>query len=398
MDWPISLLFFPVRLHKTLTLHCYTPLMEQALTATPDYASAAYAKDVTRRLTALQNAHRLVIHQWEYYGDYLYPQKLQSQLNAAPAEMLSARLANGAAAEFSSTLLPSIQSQKSVVPYEVYTTLIPDLGYLFSLDQSAANPAMVTRVSHGNLVSGNGAHNKSLHLSLEQGTPAALRALYDAYKDKPTDRFRHAVSMHPEYTARQLDALGNELDALPKEGRSQLLHNEVIAALSAPHVAAISIPLYDNGKPGNSSDYYRSFEYLPKDARQALRELSGALSGLQHLQHGIDLPVVFYHVSQPHAGEVTFFAQGKEMLTEKALAALRTLENIQLFQNAASSLGVDKLEAAVTEALGIDPRKPIDMQKISTDLPVRHAHSVDHQGTGLSSSRRQDNRVTPGRT
>jgi len=311
--------------------------MEQSVQNTPDYASPEYAAKVVADLTALQDKNRLAIHQWEGVGGLLLFSEPTLLAFDNAANEIRPRLQNGVVLPTASlTLLPPSTALYSVLPYEINDHTLPGPGYLVNMRQDTEHPPLVIRASICNLISGSNIYGKKLNLtSVDDKNTPELEAMYAG---KLTDKLKKSVGDNPALSAQQLDILGKYLNDPEvmrlyedRDACDVAKHNEVIAALSKDHICAISLPVYDGDTTTAPYTKWRvDYADMNLTDRQAVRELSAALCGLEHLQNGMDLPVVFYHVDGPQKGHITYLGQGKDMLMEKAFAAIKTLQDHQI--------------------------------------------------------------------
>lgn len=329
----------------------------------PAYTSPEYATQVETSLRALQDSHRLAIHQWEYKQNaYEQPAYLKN-LNRDP-QAISPCLETGKRLPlFSMTLLPSTTSGRSIRPYLVQPTLPAAPGYLFDLDQQREAPAKVVRASVHGLDSGTSVYGKKTYFQKPRyGEARTLEALYLAFASE--QQLRKCVATDPSLTDLQLNFLGDDMaqTKMPFDRfveRPILNYNEILVAATNSHIKALSIPLYhytapEDDLPTRPRDGKNFSEITPKE-RLAIAELSGALHGLNHLKKGMDLPVVFYHVNGPNLGKITFFAQGHEALTEKAMTALSVLKKHHTIQHfdAHNAAEIQTLAKLAKKLLGI---------------------------------------------
>jgi hypothetical protein len=197
---------------------------------------------------------------------------------------------------------------------------------MVNLDQEAPTPARVMFASYMNLNSGEygsskeywGRQNAELFYQ-------PLRKLYDR-KTKGLQTW-HKIMSGPNadlVTQEQLDTLAGFYDGLSaeygqdwKERALRLQsHNEILVAAGKNNIEAITVPLFSESK---------------EPAHKQLMMLTAALAGLQHLEAGMDLPVVGYNIGlkrgdDPQRGKIEYIAQGKQELVELALSAIDSLQ------------------------------------------------------------------------
>lgn len=340
---------------------------------TPDYASPEYAARVETDLATLQNKHRLAIHIWENYADesyarlYTFPEETYAVLNH-DAEMLhEALIANKPVSLLSTSLLPTANSKASIIPYCTFASTLPIPGYLLNFDQHGSRRAYIIRASSRNLMSTDDYNNKKLRLG-QYDDCQKLQHLYEHLGEESVLKSHAADDV--SYNEAQLNILGRHIESSAEELTSKrrppmLPLNEVIAAVPKDQRAAIVIPVLDDPaqKPRNSDEPAAHFLEMLSDERQALRELQGSLMGLQHLDRGIDLPVVFYHVSAPNRGKITFFAQGEEMLKAKATKSLMLLQSRGILStDRMGGVNIPALDEAIKKWLTINVHQRVRSQ------------------------------------
>ncbi len=370
------------------------------------YDSPEYAAKVEAELTALQNRHRLAIHQWEDATHFKYPTELEVLLNT-PAEDIAKYLGRGnkngcEPPLFSMTLLPSRNSGRSVIPWEVSPSTLPNCGYLFTLDETLEHPAKVVRAAVLNINSGDDYNKKRLKLDPSSEYDmwheiSEIRKIYRKY-DYMEGPLKRAVAKDHSISNLQLDYLGNAIDSTRtrktfeeilkkiEKDPNILAHNEILTAASNKHVSAIYVPVYDyhhNTSDTERFDWtygYTSLECTVQE-RQHLRELIGAVAGIQHLNKGTDLPVVFYQVNGAKKGCIRYFCQGSDMLNEKAYVAIHALQKSGFFQNHQhDTRELRALNAVIKNLFHIDISKPIEQQHAYQNCPNAHVSGAQHHG------------------
>lgn len=154
--------------------------------------------------------------------------------------------------------------------------------------------------------------------------------------------------------------------------------NELIVAASRPHVSAICVPVFERAQG-------RGLCCLEQ------RTLQAALVGLDHIDHGFDLPVMLYHVSQPKQSTLSFVGQTKQELTIAALEALKRIGKTSLLTDNPLGLPQTRInsgKAAIQHHLGIDFSLPANGPKgwktqIDETLVKLKATSRVEANTGL---------------
>lgn len=322
---------------------------------------------VCSTLTALKNQSRLAIHMWENFQLHNMVDFDLRGLETPPDEIIPKALAGSQPFLSMSLIPPDYGCQSSIRPYEVHRgDIVGNYGYLVDLSQTSGDRALVPRLSERNLATGKSIEDKHFQVYKPSDVPEINRAL-QAYQSK-TDMIK-AVCSH-DYGATvsecQLDALGKYYSST--SGKSMcdtnvFAHNELLVAASQKHVKAIVVTVYKD--PHVSSK-------IQKDQR-AFLQLTGAVMGLQHLQRGMDLPVVYYHVNGEHKGEFTHLAQGEEELLASAKAAIKQLQGDnpakcaeQFSKKLRNLLGDyrwqkfnDAYSQAIAQITGIDPLIPV---------------------------------------
>lgn len=325
------------------------------------------------RLHRLQDSHRLAMHMWEEHGPnfYTFPTTcnswFQDRQESAPENDpygIQSGLAKGYEYKFevtpttlwskipciSMSLLPAkydhddrskLVMDGAIRPFSACynDTLMP--AYLVNFDQSQPHPPRVLHASRKNLQSDNSPYHKHFDLvdiQRESGVDA-LDTFYRQF-DSVDGLFKALADSERggKLTEQQLDALGKSYEGLHTEEKyfdakdKIAFHNEIIAAAAKPNIEAIMMPCMLDNEPNYWGD---------------LSKLTGALAGLQHLARGMDLPVVYYHVTPPHTvggnkeagaahinaiecaeqNRFTLIGKGRAQLTEVAVAAIRELRD-----------------------------------------------------------------------
>lgn len=319
------------------------------------------------RLKALQDKGRLAIHVWERTIHNGFSQKTCDDFMQVPREDLRS-LYQAHIPIQSVSLLLAASTNKSMKPWMVKPYADPTAhqlagSYLLNLDQAQESPPLIIRADRKVLGSGSHVYDKDVSYGLCQ--PSELRELYrDAITQWQQRHYpeKDPITFHEEDEAvikentgrikninrilRELALADNDnlrankaLDLLAKEHCESTGHiiapNEVAISATMEHVAAIAIPLYmeQSDSPEKHANY------------TARMKLWGALSGLEHIAQGYDLPVVFYHVSEPHKGEITSIGQGKNELEQVAAEALAFLQAKRYFYGEITDSDLTSLHA-----------------------------------------------------
>ena len=312
------------------------------------------SKTVEGKLEKIRQSASLAIHCYEDEKPkdepLLFPQQtladLDKNMGASVADKDDA--GNYKAPTPSLTLLPA--GNKSTNVYEDYRCPI---GYLFDLSQDIDNPAAVIRVFPTSGVTGNNNFHKKLRLGTDRAESASLHTFadiiykkYDGLDPKEAEeQFRKNIVTFPTLSSLQLatlaDAQANYCDPhIP-------YYNEVLASVRKQHIEAIAVPYVDAKERSN-------FSKEPTHKSYAI--LKGVLSAIEHLNHGIDLPVVIYNIQGPHNGQCSYVAQGLKECREEAIKAIADLQATTDFRFTSDfCIACDRL-------LNIDVCKPIDEQ------------------------------------
>lgn len=323
-------------------------------------------KAVEDQLGHLQETHRLAIHCFENEDRILtYPTHTIKCLfnNHKWVKAGAETLQKSQAAILSMTLLPRQESQRSVTPYKM-SPYGETVAYLFDLDEKKPAPARVVRAFMSDVITGE--HNYVKDLLLEKDTGVAeLDKFYGQYrkkhllnaKEKNEARLIQDVWKDPALSGMQLDALGKAFEA--QKGSDILDINEILTIPATRHITAIAVPLMHDASKATRA------------ISRATAQLNGALSGLEHAEHGLELPVVYYHVSEPYQGKCTYLAQGKEECTAVALAAIDKLQKDPLFKdynthcNADQRRTIERVMKHAERLLGVDMNIPLKEQNIT---------------------------------
>lgn len=334
------------------------------------------------KLAALQDSLRLGIHMVETEESrYSLHAQTLSDFDAVPAEQIRRRLQSNMPSLFSMSLLPRRSSGVTLCPYGVNQEMPSNYGYLFDLSQDQPNPPRVVRAFHGTLSSGPSRINKNMQMS--KSTLPALNQFYERYaSDEYGDTMwarkiimAIGAERNGTLTEHQLDALGAgyaPVDPQIEAHDGIVGFNEILVAASTPHIAAITVPYMQraHATPEQQAYYTNSVR------------LQAALVGLDHLAHGMHLPVVIYHVDGPEQGAMSYLGQEEQELKKVALEALSALGPLGLievqewnkmkqfdnlpsdaFENgtfdAASLTGLYEMDITAKKYLGVDLTAPI---------------------------------------
>lgn len=218
-----------------------------------------------------------------------------------------------------------------MVPYKLGEGKLGMPGYLFSLDEHEVPPARVVEGREYGMNSGSSLYHKPVNKKfLEHGWQAKTSQLLE----KIQKRYDNSDSK-------------DSLDSL----------NELIVTAGIRQMKAVVIPLYYENN-NTVAGYHK------------VAQLYGALQGLSHLQLGIDVPMVHYHVNGPQKGRVTYLAQGRKELLTKALEVVEEMGNdpdlVRYIIKADMCAQVHRL---MKTELGLDVTKPLrDQQHIVAKL------------------------------
>lgn len=346
----------------------------------PPIPPTARANAVVDRLTTLQNNHRLVIHMLERDDTYVTRDSETLRcLNENEHHDISLKLRNYSndietthIPLFSTSLIPSADSGRSMVPFLACPDYLNNYGYLMNATQRDEKTSpRVLRIDSDAINSGMEFSNKNLRFDTvrDDHTDTFYRSIHSPVEEDITklsaDAMQERVirAMGGRNGADYADAQLSMLSAMPpnlyggKDGEKTYgpgieRWNELVGAFGKQHVEAISVPLFESlAKPHPS---YR-----------ASCKLQAALIGLEHMEHGYHWPVLFYHVSPPQQGALTFVGQTRHELIQAGLEALHELgttkldinkpESFCLRKRAAPQLSV--LHEATQRLLGIDLRQ-----------------------------------------
>ena len=344
------------------------------LSPLPDYTSAAHAAKVDATLCALQNHNHAAMHVWEKSWPDIAPGDIITVLKNDP-KALKKNIEKSLSTELlSMSLLPTAKSGKSMIPFGARKEKFPTPAYLFDVRPTMDGPFIVG-ASPTNAISG------ELY-SYKRMSHVSRKFLPDLHRAYPLELdFRKAVAGNPALSEYQLTSLGKSME---QDSRDVLPHNEILVGASLPQLKALCIYNYaketkdlNEHKIQNSKSLNQAkFVTMAREAQHASLELLGALHGLDHLERGINIPVVFYDVNGVNQGKLTFFAQGKEMLTKKVVLAIKTLQRyrIDLRAQVRNDISLDALRTLCEELLDIDLAEPIKPPSAAVPtLPVNHA-------------------------
>lgn len=266
---------------------------------------------ILQRIRDLWARHRLGIHVLEDKNVPLdagkFPDKLWRQLQSVPGAEILEALHHDQMPLTSLSLLPAA---RPMYPWgESVTSHV--VGYMVNLDPEGPGAARIIRVAVQNINSTADPRTKQLHFDRSIYDGDEIRRLYTGLSTRSDATQKAAGPDGRQFSEQQLDTLAQEYQKTHRTLRGPAPHNELVAAITADHVTAIVVPDFRPQK---------DYPYSP-----VLCKFLGAVAGLQHLQHGIDLPVVIYHALPPRAGKITFLAQGQEALTGVFLQTLQQL-------------------------------------------------------------------------
>lgn len=326
----------------------YSDRMTQPTTTLPSDKDTrtANAQRVEAHLRELQNANRLAVHMMERKdATFMSSNEALQNLESNESEDIKTTLGKGESKLFSSTYIPSEKTKVRVGLYRVEPHYMNTFGYMMDLSQEQNNPPQVLRVSPWDLFSDSDTLNKGLRfaefdkavgdtfLGFERisNLPAqdkeqifaTLKGYYEAFKPKKikeTDtryldaweqQFMLALAADKKgnFSKTQLALLDDIYTNLGKNADAQDAKfelNEILLSCTSKHIAAIVV--------------------LPEAAgiKEAdMAKLQGALVGLEHLDSGVDKPVVMYDVDAPQT--YTYIGQGRAELSLAAIEALNAL-------------------------------------------------------------------------
>ncbi len=350
-----------------------------------DLAESTKWRDTTKRngqvaeekLAGLQALNRLAFHVYEHADETRpYPVDTLACLenNSKYLTKNAAKLQKSQVAILSMTPVPSLQSQKSILPYRV-SPHGETLMYLFDLDTKKDIPALVVRAFDRNGSTGDKSnYSKNLRLKLHSSIPA-LDELYRKYwKFHVFDSAEHnaaewidCVYKKPELSGLQMDLLASSYDAV--KGPGILDTHELLVVPLKCHIAAIAIPmLHEPSRTGK--------ELSDSKVTRSMAQLEGALSGWEHADKGMKLPVVAYHVTPPYQGKCTYLAQGKDECRLLALAAIQKLQENPAFRAYCDEKENKRAAARVHDhtqrLLGVDMSVPLAQQNITLSQAQSH--------------------------
>jgi hypothetical protein len=341
-------------------------------------------------LESLRDHNRLAIHVCEVPDRYAFPTRTCDLLSEVHAGDIGKHMANDTANFLSVSLLPNAKLKKSVRPWGTGSGSLP-YSYLIDLDQDKEHPARVIYANPQGLLSGINPHAK---VYWDKSVLSNLMPLYEKYGTP--HNWEQAIAADPELAksvaAQQLDALADYYTRNAEEHdfaqTGVMEFNEVIAAVSRQHVAAIAVPY---GRP-NSQD---------NECYQALVRLTGALCGLQHLnmqgngkpmtEDPEGLPVVAYQVvdgKNARRNNFVYIGKGYAELTDvalKAVAELQTCDRTELLDVFDSVSNFILMTKALRDTLGIEFKTPLAEQVPQVQKLRRAIHeSVKAASNGAS--------------
>jgi hypothetical protein len=287
--------------------------------STPRFLSRILRGDeepaIMGRLRRLHEANRLGYHSFEDKDGWVScPYNKTLGFLEANAINLTQQLGQGQAALFSLSLLPSPDSGKFIKPYDISCP-----GYLVDLSSEQTDPTRVVRIFPRNGNTGDNHYNKNLRM----GSKTYIAYIDSLYGGHDALSIQQAVANDITLSETQLDALAAYYMSLQNDAAHGLLgHNELLAAISKKDIAAIVAPVY-NDSVGRDGE-------IPR----LVSQLRGALSGLEHLKKGMDLPIVHYHVTPPNQGGFTYLGQGEEKCRLLALDAIIKLQKDPIIKKA----------------------------------------------------------------
>ena len=339
-------------------------------------SEAEYKKQVETKLSDLQENNRLAIHMAVQHDKFKYPQITHNMLQENVASGVDGAMAAKSPYLLSMSLLPKRSTDLAIEPFGLIFFGIGNLGYMVNLDQKEPDAARVAFACQTNLGSGAEGRSKIFWNRLQSYSvefAPELRFFYEARaKDLDSWLDRLAGDQASQLTEHQLDALGTYYDRAAqmnpaKEGRVKE-HSEVLVACLPKHVEAISVVMTAECQ----QPFYKPFI-----------KLGAALSGLQHLEKGIDLPVVCYHTGHtdgkdPDRGKVEYLARGKKQLVELGLKAVEELQKTSDIMEAANRGGAahykgitssqfEMLKIQVKKHLAVELGVPVANQEAQVD-------------------------------
>ena len=310
------------------------------------------------QLRRLRDENRLALHMCEQQGIYAFPEVSWNYLSQANAAQMTRRMESREMPLLSMSLLPAAKTRKSILPCIVENTQPGDYAYLVDVSPTATG-ARVVYASHTDIqASGEPMGRKYWGKHSEKPTfNKMLKALFDGYSSQ--DEWEQAVAgeQGAALSAAQLKIIGGLYNTkVVGISENVVPHNELLVAASHEHVRAICVPYFVRRQQDEAW-------YMP------LEQLTGALAGLQHLDAGVELPVVLYQVNKPFAGarhslkqgDFEYLGQGRSCLLEKAFTAIAamqahdSLEELALVRRYAIA---DALKFEAFTLLGIDVTKP----------------------------------------
>jgi hypothetical protein len=323
-------------------------------------------QETERYLSDVRDRKRLAMHVCEEQRHFKFPSYSYNLLREVPAKELLSKLSIDDAPLFSASLLPSARSGKALVPYNIGLNDFGSYAYLFDLDQSAVDAPRVLYAGDQNFNSGSEVKSKQYwnKASMKEMSP-----IYQPYKSKK-EWERAVCGEQGRHLANQmLDTLGGiyEGDYYGHTAFNTVTHNEIIMAASAEHIKAIAIP-YRVASPH-------------KQWSRPIAELTAAVAGLQHLEEGVDVPVVMYQVTPKHApddkpqGDISYLAKGRVELERLAVQAIEKIQALPVAErtNQAASYAISELKPVVQKTLNLDISRPLQEQQARVQLLGRQA-------------------------
>lgn len=330
--------------------------------------AAQYRIKIERELGALRDAGRLAVHMnekpkprarfssqtWEHFG-------------TKPEELLAKLLQPKVDGKWnlpllSMSLLPV--AGKSIMPYE--STGFPNAGspygYLVDVSQDKPHPPRVIGAELAGLCSGDDVLKKTFWGITSGFLPDSLRAQYESEEQWIKDFSTDAKAR--ELSTSLLDRLAGFYKGTvnihsPHVHSDDDMHiwNEILVAAGREHILGIVFPV------GGAIELGENVLY------QQRARLVAALAGLEHLKHGIDLPVMLYYSGDGRTarnGGIAYLGKGRQELLAIAMRALGVLDNAGPEKKFYIS---DDLRVMAKEIVGIDPGLPlIEQVSVMRDL------------------------------
>lgn len=293
------------------------------MTEQPGTTITPTAPAIMHELETLQRTHRLAIHVWEHAAPYQFPTQTYDHFKIVQeAPHLLHAPKHKQTPFLSMSLLPRADAQSpcSIVPYSDHEFLETP-GYLVDLRQDdEKHRALVPRMVHNSLASGTSIYDKSFHLDGKTHIPEIDSTLMKHGQSEDSLIEFARTDAGARRTETQLSALGEIIHrTAPIELGNQVLYNELLVCASRQHIKAIVVPV-------------KQHKNMAPETNAACVQLIGALAGMQHLNNGVDLPVVYYHIaSDPHMaggqqGNLSWLGQGHDELLRAAQDAVHTLQ------------------------------------------------------------------------